>query len=70
LQWASGELYAKEKSNPLYEYLENGKSTRFWDLFMQLSPASEPEAKRNWTIAKDNLWDNSMGWEWIFLFKL
>jgi phage protein D len=67
LDWASAELFKKNSGNPLYEYLENGCTDRFFEQFIQLSPTQEPAEKRNWTIAKDNVWDSSMGWEWIFL---
>jgi hypothetical protein len=70
LEWSSAKLYDKNKNNPLYEYLENGCTDKFFEQFIQLSPAQEPAEKRNWTIAKDNLWSSSMGWEWIFLAKM
>jgi hypothetical protein len=70
LQWASEELYKKNSDNPLYEYLEKGKTERFWQLFDRFAPKEEPANKRNWTIAKDNLWSESMGWEWVFLYNV
>jgi hypothetical protein len=73
LQWASSELYKKEAENPLYEYLEKGKSERFWELFSSQMPKEEPVYKQHWSIAKDHgqeAWKNSMGWEWIFLYNL
>lgn len=70
LQWASAELFKKNADNPLYEMLEHGCTDMFFEQFMQLSPASEPESKRNWTIAKDDVWTESMGWEWVFLAKM
>jgi hypothetical protein len=70
LDSASEELYAREQNNPLYEYLARGKTERFWQLFMEKSPSEDPKSYRNWTLAKDNLWSSSMGWEWIFLFNI
>jgi hypothetical protein len=73
LEWASNELYKKEKGNPLFEYLEKGKTDKFWELFMTYSPISEPLSKRNWSIAKEDFVESnkeSMGWEWIFLYSI
>jgi hypothetical protein len=73
LDWASEELYKKEKNNPLYEMLARGKTERFWKLFEEQMPKEEPAQKRNWSIAKEDsalAAKESMGWEWIFLYNV
>lgn len=65
-------LAAREGYNPFFNLLAYGPSQDFTMLMLGMIPNGWPVHRTQWSIERaheEGAWVDSMGWEWIFLFK-
>ena len=72
----SSVLSSAQPINPFFRYLNDGNTPLVNDLVLDLCPSpsqGEPSRKTQWAWERDEserAWENSMGWDCIFMVKL